>query len=38
VEQRAADSYLKVLRLVEREAQRHDAAVYNLGLDQQPGG
>ena len=33
VEQRAADSYLTVLSLVEREAQWYDASVHNLGID-----
>jgi hypothetical protein len=33
VEQRAADGYLKVLSLVEREALWLDSIVYNLGLD-----
>jgi hypothetical protein len=33
VEQRAADGYLKILRLAEQEAQWLDSVVYNLGLD-----
>ncbi|MDF2586031.1 MAG: hypothetical protein K0R33_4674, partial [Mycobacterium sp.] len=32
-EQRAADGYLKILSLAEREAQWLDSVVYNLGLD-----
>jgi hypothetical protein len=33
-EQRAADGYLKILSLVEQEAQWLDSRVHNLGLDQ----
>jgi hypothetical protein len=33
IEQRAADGYLKILSLVEQEAQWLDSRVFNLGLD-----
>jgi hypothetical protein len=33
VEQRSADGYLKILSLVEQEAQWLDSRVFNLGLD-----
>jgi hypothetical protein len=33
VEQRSADGYLKILSLLEQEAQWLDSRVYNLGLD-----